>query len=299
MDVSVEIDSERDRARAPYQPLVIVFAALAAGLVLDRYSGTQVSSWLGGAGSSTFRILGLWGAAVASLGAWWLGHRRQYDWLVAGPLLLAVAFTGATWHDLHWYIFDRHEISRYADVAPAPACVEVIARETPERVSAPQPTPLRAIPGSEQSRLPVDLVRIRDGTKWRPATGFSQLTVPGHLLGVHAGDRLRVFGQLARPSPPLNPGEFDFATHARADRRLANLRCTAPECVTRIAGAAIWTPPSLIDSLRVQCKRVVQKFVGPQRAGLAAAILLGAREGLPYDETEPYLVTGTIHVLAV
>ena len=37
----------------------------------------------------------------------------------------------------------------------------------------------------------------------------------------------------------------------------------------------------------------------PQRAGLAAAILLGAREGLPYEETEPYLQTGTIHVLVV
>ncbi|HEY3395155.1 MAG TPA: ComEC/Rec2 family competence protein, partial [Lacipirellulaceae bacterium] len=43
----------------------------------------------------------------------------------------------------------------------------------------------------------------------------------------------------------------------------------------------------------------VHQHVGPQHAALAAAILLGAREGLHYDQTEPYLVTGTIHVLVV
>jgi competence protein ComEC len=299
MEESVEFASQRVEARAPYQPLVIVFVALAAGIVFNRYGGPRPSVSLDGSENSALRAIGLWISAFGFLGAWWLARRRKHDWLAAWPLLIAVACTGAAWHDLQWYTYGRHEILRYADDAPIPACVEVIARETPERVSAPQPTPLRAIPGSEQSRLPVELVRIRDGATWRPATGLSQLIIPGHLLGVRAGDRLQVFGQLARPSSPLNPGEFDFAAHARADRQLANLRSTAPECVTRLASAAFWTPRALIDLIRVHSKRIVQKFVGPDRAGLAAAILLGAREGLPYDETEPYLVTGTIHVLVV
>jgi competence protein ComEC len=56
---------------------------------------------------------------------------------------------------------------------------------------------------------------------------------------------------------------------------------------------------SALDAARNACKRLIWEFVGPERSGLAAAILLGAREGLPYDQTEPYLVTGTIHVLVV
>jgi competence protein ComEC len=299
MDDSVEFASQRAEARAPYQPLVIVFAALAAGIVADRYGCPQVSIWRDGAAGSTFRVIGLLIWALGLLGAWWVTRRRKCDWLAAWPLLMAVASTGAAWHDLQWHTYGRHEIARYADDAPIPVCVEVIARETPERVSAPRPTPLRAIPGGEQSRLPVELVRIRDGSQWRPATGYSQLTVPGHLLGVHAGDRLQVFGQLARSSSPLNPGEFDFAAHARADRQIASLRSTAPECVSKLASAAVWTPRALVDLIRVHSKRIVRKFVGPERSALAAAILLGAREGLPYDETEPYLVTGTIHVLVV
>ncbi len=55
----------------------------------------------------------------------------------------------------------------------------------------------------------------------------------------------------------------------------------------------------MIETLRRAALRLVREHVGPERAHLAAAILLGTREGLPYDETEPYLVTGTIHVLVV
>ena len=52
-------------------------------------------------------------------------------------------------------------------------------------------------------------------------------------------------------------------------------------------------------SLRLSAKQRVRSLIGPKHAGLAAAILLGAREGLPYEATESYLVTGTVHVLVV
>ena len=50
---------------------------------------------------------------------------------------------------------------------------------------------------------------------------------------------------------------------------------------------------------RLRTKQLVRSLIGPNHAGLAAAILLGAREGLPYEATEAYLVTGTVHVLVV
>jgi competence protein ComEC len=177
--------------------------------------------------------------------------------------------------------------------------VEAIAYETPQRIPAPQPTPLRAIPGGERSRLRLKIVCIRDGTSWRPASGICQVTVEGHLFGVGPGDRLRVFGQFARISPSLNPGQFDFAAHARADRELVRMRSSAPESVSVVASAGRWRIDHFVNSIRDVSKRLVFTFVGAERAGLAAAILLGAREGLSADEIEPYLLTGTIHVLVV
>ena len=52
---------------------------------------------------------------------------------------------------------------------------------------------------------------------------------------------LRVFGQFARIAPPLNPGEFDFAAHARGDGRLIRIRSSVPECVSMLEQGAKWS----------------------------------------------------------
>ncbi|MEX2306373.1 MAG: ComEC/Rec2 family competence protein [Pirellulales bacterium] len=273
-----------------YQPLVTVLFSVAAGIVLDRYSpATEQTTW--------FAVW--WCLAVCSLAVWWWAWRRRRDTLAAWPLLAAAAFAAASWHDARWHLFERHELARYADYEPAPACIFAVAREMPERVPAPEPSPLRAIPGSERSRLTIDVVSIRDGKTSRPAAGRCQLAVEGHLLGVRPGDRLRVFGQLAAPSPPLNPGEFDFAAHGRADRQLTRVRSSAPECVSVIHRSSGRGPANFLEAVRVAGKRIVRSYVGPDRAGLANAVLLGAREALRAEETLPYLLTGTIHVLVV
>ena len=181
----------------------------------------------------------------------------------------------------------------------SPACIDVVACESAERVAAPPRNPLRSIPTGEHSRLLVSVTGIRDGKTWRPASGMCQLSVQGHALWIHPGDQLRIFGKLARPSPTLNPGEFDFAAHARADRVMTRVRAATPDSVVRLAEGSHWSPQYLVDAARGHAKQLVRTLVGPTRAGLAAAILLGAREGLPYEETEPYMETGTIHVLVV
>jgi competence protein ComEC len=272
-----------------YRPLVIVVLGVGVGIVLNRYIASPV-------GANVFQWCAI---AAALLIAWWLLWRTGRDRSAAWLLLIAVGLSAGAWHQLRWDTFHGGEIARFARFDPAPACIEAVAVEMPERVAAPRATPLRAIPGNETSRLLVKVTAVRDGTVWRAAAGVCQLQVNGHLLGVHAGERIRVFGQLGRVRLPQNPGEFDFAAHARADRQLVRMRSSAPECVTVLQRGSPWSAARALDTLRSGCKRIVHEHVGPQRAALASAILLGAREGLHYDQTEPYLVTGTVHVLVV
>jgi competence protein ComEC len=285
------------RASPPYQPLVTVIFAVAAGIALDRYGRAALGDHFSAAEHAAFAVW--WSFGACFLAVWWLAWRRRFDALAAGALLAAAALCGASWHDARWNYFDRWEVGRYAAYEPAPACVLAVARETPGRVPAPRPTPLRAIPGNERTRLDVELIAVRHGTAWRPAAGICQLTIEGHLLGVRAGDRLRIFGQLAKPSPPMNPGEFDFAAHGRADRRMSRLRSSAPECVSVMKRAQGGGAGGVLEAVRGGGRRMVRSYVGPDRAGLAGAILLGTREGLTAEDTLPYLLTGTIHVLVV
>jgi competence protein ComEC len=282
-----------------YQPLVAVTLAVATGIVWDRFGlshafADDVESIRG-----SFWFAVWWCACASCVVVWFLARRRRRDQLAARLLLAAAALAGSAWHELNWFLYDSHEIVRYAAFEPAPACIEAIALESPERVSAPPPTPLRAIPAGERSRVPIELTGIRDRAQWRPASGVCQFSVEGHLLGVHQGDHLRIFGQLARISPQQNPGEFNFAAHARASRQMVRVRSKTPESVTTLEQGGVWNFSHILDAARSSAKQRVRSLIGPNHAGLAAAILLGAREGLPYEATESYLVTGTIHVLAV
>ncbi len=125
------------------------------------------------------------------------------------------------------------------------------------------------------------------------------LLVDGHLLGAHAGDRLRILAQLSAPEPPQNPGEFDFAEHARADRQLSYLWADNPDAVTVIQRFDGWSLRGLFDEMRSRGGTMLWQYLQRDRSGMAAALLLGSREQLDNEHNEAYFLTGMIHVLSI
>src|SRR4029078_9948774 len=114
-------------------------------------------------------------AAACCLGAWWVLWRRRRSATAAWLLLLAVALTGGAWHDLRWFEFSRQDIGRYASYELLPSCVTAVAVSAPALMPAQAPTPLRAIPGTERTRLALRMTGIRNGTNWIPIDGGAQL----------------------------------------------------------------------------------------------------------------------------
>ena len=268
-----------------YQPLVIVLVAVCAGIVADRLLGLPVAIW--------------WTSCGIAWGLWIVFRRQGRDRVAAVVLLVSVAACAGAWHHLRWFRFRDDDLGSYTQLAPRPACVEAVVLKGPRRIPAPEFDPMRIIPVGDRTRLEVQISAIRDGTDWRKATGQSSLTVDGHLLGVRAGDRLKVFGQLASPRPADNPGEFDAAAHARSDRRLSQLSADYPDCVT-VVGRGRWAGfRRLIDSTRSSGERLLRRYIQDSRAGLAAAVLLGAREEIGQQRFESFTETGTVHLLAI
>ncbi len=268
-----------------YQPLVIVLAGVAAGIVVDR--ATPLPVWA-------------WGALLGSASIAW-GVLWCYGWNRAAGVTLAMALAaaGGASHHVHWQCYAANEIGRFATLEGGPVCVEVIACAAPRRMPAPPYDPMRIIPTGDRSRLEVRVIAVRDAEAWLPASGRTSLMVDGHLLGVRAGDRLRVFAQLAKVRPAANPGEFDFALHLRADRMLATLWADYPDCVSVIEPAGGFGLLRLPDRLRAAGDRLLWQHLPPERSALAAALLLGCREELSRDRTEAFVETGTIHILAI
>lgn len=277
-----------DSAGAARQPLVVVLAAAAVGIGIDRFSPLPAPLW--------------WSLSLSALAGWFaierLGDRRASRARVA-LILAAVASCAAAWGHANWYLVSSADVGRFAAWDAQPVCLDAVALSAPSRLSAPPDDPLRSIPQGERSRVSLRVVAIRDGAEWLTAAGEATLTVDGHLLGVSRGDRLRVFARLRRPSPAMNPGAFDTAQNRRADRELGALATSYPDCVSVLEKSDDWNPFRFLDSVRAAASGVIQERLSEPAAPLAEAMLLGRRDRITDDRREWFVNTGTAHILAV
>lgn len=282
-----DVASSPDEAPVPAMqyPLVVVAGAIAAGILGDRFLSLPAASW--------------WLAAIGALLVWLIFQFRLLAFAALCALLLAIACTGAAWHHWHWNLFHQDETGRAATADAQPVCLQAVALTGPRRRPAPPRNAMRAIPQGDETRLTVVVTRIRDKNQWRAGQGRAEVIIDGHLLGASAGDTLQIFGHISRPQPPANPGEFDFAAHSRADRKLAVVRCNFPDCVTIVDRGSFWNWRRTLDTLREQASRLLWNRLSIEQSPLASAILLGAREQTGRDQTEAFFKTGTIHLMAI
>src|SRR4051794_32392861 len=96
-----------------YQPLVAVTLAVATGIICDRYGASPIFARVG-SGRGSFWFVVWWCACAFFLVAWVLARRRHHDGRAAWLLLVAAALAGSAWHELNWFLYDAHEIGRYA-----------------------------------------------------------------------------------------------------------------------------------------------------------------------------------------
>ncbi len=106
-------------------------------------------------------------------------------------------------------------------------------------------------------------------------------------------------GQISLLAAPLNPGEFDYRQFQRAQGIRLRLAVDDPE--------SFWLDPNGNSSAirrvlgRIQSwsrARLVERL-DPSIAPLAAALLLGQREGIEPEVNDAFARTGTTHLLAI
>ncbi len=273
------------RAKSHYQPLVVVLAAFSVGIVLDRGVSCSLLVWvLAGSGC----LLG-----------WLVLNCLGRDSFGAVVLLCAIAAIGGGWHQCRWSQFASNDLGTFAREQPVPVCVEAVALKGPRFVAPPPFDPMRVIPTGARTKLLLEAAAVRDGSRWVPVSGRTALTVDGQLLGVHSGDRIRVFGTLSKPQGDDNPGGFDQATFLRGSRQLCRLWTTHPDCVTVVEAAGSRGVRWWIERLRTDARRTLRQNLSPGRSELASAVLLGARSEVDPEQTSVFVETGSVHLLAI
>ena len=179
-----------------------MLAAVAAGMVVDRYRPLPVAVW--------------WTIAAASLGGWFMLWRKRWNAAASVVLLLAGLALAASWHHCRWNLFGGDDLGLFARRQQQPVCIEAVALQTPRVIPQPEFNPLRSPRSGDEVRFEVELRAIRDGDQWRTASGRAAMVVEGLVPDLAAGDRFRAFAHLLPPEHALNPGEADRARPAIA-----------------------------------------------------------------------------------
>ena len=285
--MNVNATNQRPAARLLWraQPLVVLVVAFAAGIAMDRYCALPMLAWIAVAG--------------AALVAWVFAFRFRWTRASAIPLLVAAAAIGGARHHERWYLFPADEIGLAASDQSQPICLEAVALTSPARVPAPSPNPMHAIPVGDRSVLTVRLTRVRNGHQWQSASGKAELSVDGHLLGVVAGDSIRVLAMFSKPTAQENPGELDVASHRRSERKLVQLNANFPDAVSVVSHGTLRNWRRVVATVRGRCQAHLWSHLRQRQAALASAVLLGAREQLDWERIQAFVTTGTVHLLAI
>ncbi len=114
------------------------------------------------------------------------------------------------------------------------------------------------------------------------------------------GDTVEIEGKIQYPASARNPGQFDYA-HYLKTKGVAYVIYGAPGCWNLLKSEKTIRNPFLASSFGMKrwAEDALYRYLPFPENALLTGILLGERGPLPSDMTEAFMVTGTVHILAV
>jgi competence protein ComEC len=267
-----------------YQPLVYVALAVATGVVVDRQLEGPLFAW---------PVIFAFTAAL-----WWLTYRNRQATASLISLLAAIACLSATWHNVRWNPVSADGIVRHADLVARPVFLYGFVDRNPVWVAAENSKTVAGKMGGTRTRFTLSVTRIRDGDTLLPVSGRVEVFVNGRLEGVVAGDRVSVVGNISRICHPGNPGQFNFADYFRGQAIRCWMNVDHVESIT-VLDRPFRGAETAGGRIKAALDGLIRNYVSPGRAPLASAMLLGNRDQLDQGSREQFMVTGTVHLLAI
>lgn len=269
--------------------VIAVGAAAGTSLAASRALPAGCEPWLGGG------LLG--GAALAVAGSlvtrFRSSHKGAWRWL-----LLALALAVCTWAWWSGRLFPADDLAWSLGETPRPVAVAGRVVRGPEQ----RLMQLDRLGGSNRgpcSEWLLELSQARHHERWLPVSGRARVFVDDLPKALPVGAVVRVYGRGLRPTPALNPGEYDFADRARRDRILSLIRVRDWSAIVVRASPPWWSVGAAIDRLRAAATAQLRESLPVSERPLAKALLLGSRRALPPDSLERFAATGTSHLLAI
>ncbi|MEM6769600.1 MAG: ComEC/Rec2 family competence protein [Bacteroidota bacterium] len=257
-------------------PLVPVAISYILGvLVADLLGFTPPNYWLAAAGGLALIIAGLQLRPAP----------QRWRATFTSGLLLLLAFTLAAWR---------------TNASHPPGKASYFAHHLEDGdLLAGQIDDLK--PGQTRMRAVVSLHHmLRDSTAAQPVSGKLYLYLPPDesTAELRIGDGVVFSGQPRQLAAPLNPHVFDFRQYAARQGIYHNVFLKTAEDWQLVKDSA-WSLTAKAARWRRAWFSTFQQHLSGDQLAVAAALVMGERDGLSQEVKSAYAETGAIHVLAV
>ncbi len=248
-------------------------------------------------------------------------------WAARGLMVLAAVMLGAGWWTWRQEEWPRSTIAGWlreppgtleSPVVGVPMTLEGVVLERPTFVPAPS-GPMAVVHREDSWRFSMSLRRAGGvgAAELLETSGRVSVFVAGDelgggsvgVLGVDAGEMVRVTGRVELVGPPMNPGEFDYRRYSVSRGVVGRVSVPGFGLVEAVGGAGVvdrvWGVGLGVQGLlRARASEVLARAVGPVGSRDASGVLVGS---LLLGESDPELGPieqaftrlGLAHVLAI
>ncbi len=113
------------------------------------------------------------------------------------------------------------------------------------------------------------------------------------------GDRVEIFGEIERPKPALNPGEFDYQKYLARQDIYAVVKSFGRNSLTIIQSKEVPIFRRGLADFQDRIEKRIDTMFKPETAGILKALVTGTRKDINPEMRDDFVKTGTSHLLAI
>lgn len=291
------VDAGSGQITAQSNPQPAPLAPAAVGLMV----GIAAAEWLGGLPPWT--VWSLTAVLLVIAGLFLAGTRRVAltpAWIRASVVTVFAAL-GAARHQAVSGLPPDH-IGRLAGDTPTLTRMLVRVVSPPRNMKSERINPFLPLALRPTTRLIAEALELRTEPEPAPLCGLLRVRVEAERVEVRVGDVIELTGWLYRPRGPRNPGEVNWARHARLQHIHAVLAVESPVHVrlVRTGGSG---PLRWLEAFRALSRAaLLEPHPGTdqeEQRSLLEALILGQRSAVEQKVDEAFRRTGSVHFLSV
>jgi competence protein ComEC len=233
-------------------------------------------------------ILGFFVTALF-LSALFAGSQRPFVILA----LASFMFLGALDYRV-FYLLPKNHIKNIADARPDPSENCFV-----QGMVADRPYKSLTIFKQEKTDFLLNVEAVRTGDAWQRGSGVLSVQVFNPESDFRYGQRVILEGELARPRPAANPGQFDYRKFLERKKIFYTLKVRGGNFSKVTGGSGKNFIKRFAYRVSGRLERLINEYAPPREASILNAILLGQRQEIEGDINDNFINTGTVHILSI